>query len=147
MRLDRQKGFVFLESLLVLGIAVVLFSLPMFLTKGTANEMDIKLFKTSLTNSITSAQNYAILTDNRTKIELLPKSRKITFKVVATTQQKYNHELVLPEGVEILNTRVFVYYFNSGNGNINQFDPIIFSVNGKRQKVVFQLGSGKFEWQ
>ena len=80
---DKQKGFIFLENLLVLSIAIVLFSLPMVLTNDSAHKMDIILFKSSLTNSITSAQNYAVLSGNLFKINLFPKHKERTFKLLA----------------------------------------------------------------
>lgn len=144
---DIQKGFIFLESLLVLSIAVILFSLPMAVTRDSAHKMDVNLFKDSLTNSITSAQNYAVLSGNRIKISLFPKHKEITFKVLAEYSYPYDHSLFLPEGIELLNTRVYSYYFNGESGNMPQFDPIVFSVDGEIQKIVFQIGSGKFEWQ
>lgn len=144
--LNNQKGFLLLESLLVLSIAASLLLIPQMMTKRATASVEGELFKQNLESSITATQNYAVLSGKMTKVELLPQNRKIVFTVLADKNHSFNHTLVFPDSVSSLSNTI-AFYFLGGSGNINNLNSIIFKINGEKAKIKFQLGSGRYEWE
>lgn len=144
--LTDKNGFLLLESLLVLVIAASLLLVPPLLSKNVLAVHEASFFKQQLESSITATQNYAILTGKRTKVELFPQNRKMTFALLDEKQHSFNHTLVFPEKVSS-NSLPKAFYFGGGNGNISGLDSISFTINGKQEKFKFQLGSGRYEWE
>lgn len=141
-----RKGFLLFESLLVLMIAASLLLVPPLLSKNILSVHEASFFKQQLESSVTATQNYAVLTGKRTKMELFPQNRKITFELLGDEQHSFNHTLFFPEKVSS-NSLTKVFYFGGGTGNISGLDSISFTINGKQEKIKFQLGSGKYEWE
>lgn len=144
--LKNQKGFLLLESLLVLSIAASLLLIPQMMTKSATVAMEGELFKQNFESSVTAAQNYAVLSGKMTKIELFRQSRKVTFSVLDDANHSFNHTLAFPDSVSS-STNAIVIYFLGGSGNISNLDSITFKINGKSAKFKFQLGSGRYEWE
>lgn len=141
-----QKGFLLIESMLVLVIAACLLLFPPMLSKEIIAVQEANLFKQQLESSVTATQNYAIVTGKRTKVELFPQNRKIVFNVLDDRQHSFNHILPFPKNVSSTSTTK-IFYFGGGDGNISGLDSISFTINGKREKFKFQLGSGRYDWE
>lgn len=145
MRSD-ESGFLLMETMLVLLIAASLLLIPPMLTKKNLAAHEGTFFKQQLESSITATQNYAVLTGKRTKVELMPQNKYIAFTVLDTKPHSFNHTLFFPESVSSKSlTKEF--YFGSGSGNISGLDSMTFEINGKTEKMKFQLGSGRYEWE
>ncbi|MFL2100133.1 competence type IV pilus minor pilin ComGD [Desemzia sp. FAM 23991] len=144
--LKNQKGFLLLESLLVLSIAASLVLIPQLMSRSATAAIEGDLFKRNLESSVTATQNYAVLSGKMTKVELFRQNRKITFTVLEDKNHPFNHTLFFPESVSSL-TNAIEIYFLGGSGNIKNLDSITFNINGENTKLKFQLGSGRYDWE
>lgn len=141
-----QKGFMLLESVLVLSIAASLLLIPPLLSKEILAAHEGDFFKQQLESSVTATQNYAVLTGGMTKVELFPENRKIEFTLLENKQHPFNHLLAFPDTVASSSTPK-VFYFGGGDGNIGGLNSMSFTINGKSEKFKFQLGSGRYDWE
>lgn len=144
--LKNQKGFLLLESLLVLSIAASLLLIPQLITKRATAVIEGDLFKQNIESSVTATQNYAVLSGKMTKVELFRQNRKITFTVLEDKNHSFNHTLVFPESVSSLSNTLEISFLG-GSGNIKNLDSITFMINGEKEIFSFQLGSGRYEWK
>lgn len=144
--LNNQKGFLLLESLLVLSIAASVLLIPQMMSKSATAAIEGDMFRQNLESSVTAAQNYAVLSGKMTKIELFRENRKITFTILEDKNHLFNHTLDFPDSVSSL-TNAMEIYFLGGSGNIKNLNSITFKINGKSAKFKFQLGSGRYEWE
>lgn len=141
-----QRGFLLLESMLVLSIAASLLLIPQLMTKNATAAIEGDLFKQNLESSVTAAQNYAVVSGKMTKVELFRDNRNITFTILEDKNHLFNHALIFPDSVSSLTT-TRVISFLGGSGNIKDLDSITFKINGEIVKFKFQLGSGRYEWE
>ena len=144
--LNNQKGFLLLESLLVLAIAASLLFIPPLLSRDVISATEGELFKQQLESSVTATQNYAVLSGKMTKIELSKQNKHIKFSLLDNPSHSLNHRLIFPESVSALSTTK-VFHFLGGSGNIRELDSMAFTIDGKRAVFKFQMGSGRYEWE
>lgn len=144
--LNNQKGFLLLESLLVLAIAASLLLIPPLLSRKVISATEGEFFKQQLESSVTATQNYAVLSGKMTKMELSRQNQKIQFSLLNSPEHSFNHTLDFPESVTAL-SKTKVFHFLGGSGNISDLDSMSFVIDGKRAVFKFQMGSGRYEWE
>lgn len=153
MKRNTEAGFTLIETLITLLIASLLMLLPLLSLEKVTETMQIDLFFRELSSNITLMQNYAILTGHQMVVEFVPRENLIRFREdkssLGSTHPMYR-EMHLQEGVyEFYGDDYGRVEFNGWTGNIasiNGWTTYIHTSNGL-YKVVFWLGSGRFEIQ
>lgn len=153
MEKNREAGYTLIETLLTLFVASLLIFLPVLSIDKITESIQIDLFFRELTSNITLMQNHAILTGDKMEVEFIPKENLIRFKEdkrnVDSTNLTYK-EMHLQEGLyEFWGTDYGQVAFTGHTGNItskNGWTTYIMTSQGL-YKIVFWLGSGRFEIQ
>lgn len=153
MKNKNEAGFTLIETLVTLLIASLLMLLPILSLEKITENMQIDLFFRELSSNITLMQNHAILTGHKMVVEFVPRDNLIRFKEdkssLGSTHPMYR-EMHLQEGVyEFYGNDYGQVAFNGWTGNItskNAWTTYIQTSKGL-YKIVFWLGSGRFEIQ
>lgn len=151
--LDRKEaGFTLIETLITLLLTSLLIFMPILSIDKITESIQIDLFFRELSSTITMMQNHAILTGDRTTVEFIPGNNLIKFKVYNAdynSNHPLNSEIYLEEGLyEIYGNGYNRVTFHGYTGNIAVFDQkwtTNFNTSKGLYRVVFQLGSGRFD--
>ncbi len=132
-----------MEALLVLMVTALMISLFSYLpTQRISQSIELKQFQDYLTSQLYSAQEKALIEQGQISVIFTP------FKPI----QFYNHQssrvyltINPPADWQVLTQHNF--YYNSW-GRVNNFKTVMFQDQaGSRIQLVFQLGSGRFEFK
>lgn len=153
--MDKQKeaGFTLIETLVTIIVVSLLLLLPVLSIKNITEDIQVNLFFRELTSNITMMQNHAILTGEQMKVEFIPRENLICFNSKAGGNDSAHplyREMHLQEGLyEFVGdeyAQVFFYEYTGTISTRNGWTKLIDTPKG-RYKVVFWLGSGRFEIQ
>lgn len=153
MNKEREAGFTLIETLITLLIVSLLMLMPVLSIDKMTESIQIDLFFRELTSNITLMQNHAILTGEQMVIEFIPKSNVIRFKSDAVLNENDHplyREMHLQEGLYEFSSDWYgqvVFYGNTGNISSRGGWTTYFETSKGLYKLVFWLGSGRFEIQ
>ncbi len=135
-----RGGYTLVESLLVLAILSLLLILWPRSDQSVANQIEERLFFSTLSSSIQYCQQLALTSQYQTKVRFDAQEQQILFYLYGN----YCYEiLTLPEDLFLLNQ--LQIQFNQ-YGHVSYFGTVRFQNNqNQRYNLVFQLGNGQFE--
>lgn len=142
--LKQEEGITIIESLLVLSLVSVFISLPVIQFSRLSQKAETEVFIEAFNSSLTLAQNYAVLNDEWTAVDLKPAHGEITFRVVGKRNHPIEHTLKLPEHIQLLNSGT-EFRFSRKSGNMGSYGPVRFRTPEGVVEFAFQMGSGRFE--
>jgi competence protein ComGD len=133
-----NKGFTFLEMLLVLMITSLIFFTMAFPFTNFLDGQKIKEDINTLGSDLQVGQSYA-----------LTQGSKVKFKINSTSYQvyvedKYIQEKEFHKGVKVgTNFKDNIISYNE-NGHINQAGTITFTKGDNTKEMVFTIGDGRY---
>jgi competence protein ComGD len=136
-----QKGFTFIEMLMVLLIFSVLLSFTAFSTAPLKEHAEKNFFISQLQSDLYLIQSQSFFSQSSITLVFYPYSNKYVAK------DFYGKTLVsreLPHGIKISElNRLNEIMFNP-SGNTNRFGPVYFNSEDSIIKLSFQIGQGRF---
>jgi competence protein ComGD len=136
-----QKGFTFIEMLMVLLIFSVLLSFTAFSTASLKEHAEKNFFISQLQSDLYLIQSQSFFSQSSITLVFYPSSNKYVAK------DFYGKTLVsreLPPGIQISElNRLNEIMFNP-SGNTNRFGPVYFNSEDSIIKLSFQIGQGRF---
>lgn len=153
MKNHSEAGFTLIEMMLTLFVVSLLLFMPVLSIEKITESIQIDLFFRELSSNITLMQNHAILTGEKMVIEFSPKNNLIRFSndsVIEDTIHPLYREMHLKEGVCAFTGNGYgkvVFYGNTGNISASNAWSTHFQTSKGIYKLVFWLGSGRFEIQ
>lgn len=153
MKRNQDAGFTLIETLITLLVISLLLLMPTLSFEKITKSMQTDLFFRELSSNITLMQNHAILTGHKTVVEFVPQENLIRFKEdkssLGSTHPIYREMYLQEEVYEFYGNDYGQVAFNGWTGNItskNGWTTYIQTSEGL-YKIVFWLGSGRFEIQ
>ncbi|MEL3974069.1 competence type IV pilus minor pilin ComGD [Rossellomorea oryzaecorticis] len=136
-----QKGFTFIEMLMVLLIFSVLLSFAAFSSEPMKEHAEKTFFISQLHSDLYLIQSQSFFTQNSITLVFYPSSNKYVAK------DFYGMTLVsreLPPGIQISEINRWNEIIFNPTGNTNRFGPVYFNSEDSTIKLSFQIGQGRF---
>lgn len=153
MNNQREAGFTLMETLVTLFIASLLIFMPLLSIENLTESIQIDLFFRELTSNVTLMQNHAILAGEKMIVEFIPQDNLIRFKNDTVSSGKSHplyREMSLAESpCEIVGNSYgqIIFYENTGTISSRGAWNTYFDTSKGRYRLIFWLGSGRFEIQ
>lgn len=141
--MNNQSGFTLLEALVVLAIiGVCLLSIPFYKTQQISEHFETQLLFTHIKSDINNAQLVAITEQQSTQVVF--DSEEHTIAVYALQTGDMLTYIELPEQWQ-LRTNWTIQYLPTGRAN--RFGTVVLEhvPTTTEYRIIFQLGSGRFE--
>lgn len=139
-----QQGFTLLESLVVLGITVLMLSFPSWTIGPAFKRLEEEWFFSDLESRLEAMQALAIVNGNRSRVDMFISSRQINFQNIGAGHLPLNGRMDLPAHMAFADTGTYGFYFKGGTGNVSEALTIRFLSNGNPRNMAIQLGSGRY---
>lgn len=138
-----QRAFTLLEALLVLTITALIISLFTYLpSKNFSQLSELNQFRRYLTSQLYLAQEKALIEQGQISVRIRPYEAIQFFNNQTGSTYLY---LNPPADWDVISHHTFHY---NSLGRVNNFKTVVFQhQTGKNFSLVFQLGSGRFEFQ
>ncbi|WP_197115589.1 competence type IV pilus minor pilin ComGD [Facklamia lactis] len=139
----QQQAFTLIELLIVLTIISFIMIIATYLPPNhLAESYELKTFQDQLKSQLYQAQDRSIIYQEPIYVQF---QLGQPIKFVSARSNKIYRSLAPPKNWEVTNNFSFYYY---PNGRTQAFKTIIFThVSGQQMLLVFQLGSGQFEFK
>lgn len=138
----KKGGFTIAESLLVLFITTFLFILSSNLQQLDSSRYELKLVTDEFLVQMEHAQNWAIITGEGVKVEVLrtAEGNQIQFKVERNGDNSIFHTIQTPESVSFTNFGHF--WVKSDTGYVAPM-TIEFKTKHQKKVITLQMGMGR----
>ncbi|WP_083413092.1 competence type IV pilus minor pilin ComGD [Bacillus massilinigeriensis] len=141
MKHESQGGFTLIEMLLVLSIAMIIFSAGFLIMKPSFYLMEKTLFMSDFRSDLLLAQQAAISHQQIVSVNIMPSSHTYYIRRTGESGSFYHREY--SSNVTISPVTMPSYFQYMPDGNVNRFGSMYVFIGNKALRMTFTIGSGR----
>ncbi|WP_080845136.1 competence type IV pilus minor pilin ComGD [Cytobacillus gottheilii] len=141
MKLNTERGFTLIESLIVFSIVLVILTASLIKISPMTNALLEKRFFSQFQSDLLFAQNYAMSHQQQIRVSIQPE--KHMYYVIKNGgeflfKRQYANDISIQEG------SMDLYFSFLSDGNVNQFGNFYIFLKEKEFKMTFLIGRGRY---